>query len=99
MHTDKDTSKNIGAQSAPLPEIDYSPKAHSRGREIMYGLKLIAAAPLSSSSSGSSNRDSRTRHTPPRGRTPLPRGVLPALFLTGHLNRNSESRPGPHLPY
>lgn len=44
MHPDKDTSKNIGAPSAPLPEIDYSPKAHSRGREIMYGLKLIAAA-------------------------------------------------------
>lgn len=44
MHTDKDSSKNLGASSAPLPEIDYSPKAHSRGREIMYGLKLIAAA-------------------------------------------------------
>jgi len=44
MHTDKDTSKNIGVPSAPLPEIDYSPKAHSRAREIMSGLKLIVAA-------------------------------------------------------
>jgi hypothetical protein len=46
MHPEHDASENRGASSAPLPEVDYTPRKHSRAREAVYGLKLIAAAAL-----------------------------------------------------
>jgi hypothetical protein len=44
MHQDHDAPENRGASTASPAEIDYAPRKHSRGKEVMYGLKLIAAA-------------------------------------------------------
>ncbi len=44
MHHDHDAPENRGASTASPAEIDYAPRKHSRGKEVMYGLKLIAAA-------------------------------------------------------